>query len=151
VLAGEWLDGEKRASVPFLLAVIPFYNFLGLKFDQNSALIPLWALTTLTLVRSRKTRSAGYAALAGLFGAACVLSKYWSAFLLLALGLAVLCDPAATPIFARERRTSRRSSAWLRWRRTPSGSFSTHHVSRGGSSSCQRQSQLFSVRTKAND
>jgi hypothetical protein len=92
VLAGEWLDDEKRAAVPFLLAVIPFYNFLGLKFDQNSALIPLWALTTFTFVRSLERRSAEYAALAGLFGAACVLSKYWSAFLLLALGLAALCD-----------------------------------------------------------
>ena len=28
LLAGEWLDGVKRAAVPFLLAVIPFYNFL---------------------------------------------------------------------------------------------------------------------------
>jgi Dolichyl-phosphate-mannose-protein mannosyltransferase len=45
LLAGEWLEVEKRAAVLFLLAVIPFYNFLGLKFDQNSMLIPLWALT----------------------------------------------------------------------------------------------------------
>src|SRR5581483_5616130 len=45
VLAGEWLDGEKRAVVPLFLALVPFYNFLGLKFDQNSAQIPLWALT----------------------------------------------------------------------------------------------------------
>src|ERR1044072_6261572 len=43
-LAAEWLTREKLAAVPFLLAVIPFYNFLGLKFDQNSILIPLCAL-----------------------------------------------------------------------------------------------------------
>src|SRR5690242_20876507 len=41
VLAAEWLAGEKLAAVPFLLGVIPFYNFLGLKWDQNSILIPL--------------------------------------------------------------------------------------------------------------
>src|SRR3954471_5392487 len=34
-LSAEWLAGEKLAAVPFLLAVIPFYNFLGLKWDQN--------------------------------------------------------------------------------------------------------------------
>src|ERR1041385_8300361 len=43
-LCAEWLAREKLAAVPFLLAVIPFYNFFGLKFDQNSTLIPLWAL-----------------------------------------------------------------------------------------------------------
>jgi hypothetical protein len=78
--------------VPFLLAVIPFYNFLGLKFDQNSALIPLWALTTWTFVRSLDAGAKGYAALAGLLAAASMLSKYWSGFLLLALGLAALLD-----------------------------------------------------------
>ena len=92
VLAGEWLDGPKRAAVPFLLAVIPFYNFLGLKFDQNSALIPLWGLTIWTFVRSVETRHGGYAALAGLLGALSLLTKYWSAFLLLGLALAVLLD-----------------------------------------------------------
>jgi 4-amino-4-deoxy-L-arabinose transferase-like glycosyltransferase len=92
VLAGEWLDGPKRAAVPFLLAVIPFYNFLGLKFDQNSALIPLWGLTIWTFVRSLKTCHGGYAALAGLLGAISLLSKYWSGFLLLGLGLAALFD-----------------------------------------------------------
>ncbi len=100
LLAGEWLDGLKRAAVPFLLAVIPFYNFLGLKFDQNSALIPLWALTTWAFLRSLDTRRAGYAALAGILAAACMLSKYWSAFLLLALGLAVLFDRRRNAYFA---------------------------------------------------
>ena len=51
-LCGEWLHAEKRAAVMLLLAVIPFYNFLGFKFDQNSLLIPLWALAMWGLVRS---------------------------------------------------------------------------------------------------
>ena len=50
LLAGLWLEGEKRAVAPFLLALIPFYNFIGLKWDQNSILIPLWALTTWAFV-----------------------------------------------------------------------------------------------------
>lgn len=98
-LCGLWLDGEKRATVPFLLGVIPFYNFLGLKFDQNSALIPLWALAMLALMRGLETRRAGWAALAGLAGAAAILVKYWSAFLLAAMVLAALFDRRREPYF----------------------------------------------------
>ncbi len=105
-LAGEWLDGVKRATVPFLLALIPFNNFLGLKFDQNSVLIPLWALTTWALIRSIKTRSPGWAALAGLAAAASALSKYWSVYLLLALAVAALYDP-------RRRRYFSSSAPWI--------------------------------------
>jgi len=91
-LCGLWLEGEKRAAVPFLLAVIPFYNFLGLKFDQNSALIPLWALAMLALMRSLETRRSGWAVVLGLAAAAAMLVKYWSIFLLAAMALAVLFD-----------------------------------------------------------
>jgi 4-amino-4-deoxy-L-arabinose transferase-like glycosyltransferase len=91
-LAGIWLVGAKRAAVPFLLMVIPFYNFLGLKFDQNSALIPLWALAMWSFLRSLQSGHAGWAALAGLAVAAAMLTKYWSVFLVAALALAALAD-----------------------------------------------------------
>ena len=89
-LAAEWLTREKLAAVPFLLAVIPFYNFLGLKFDQNSILIPLWALAMWAMLRALDTRHDGWAALAGLAAAAAMLSKYWSVFLIAALSLTAL-------------------------------------------------------------
>ena len=92
LLAGLWLEGEKRAVAPFLLALIPFYNFIGLKWDQNSILIPLWALTTWAFVQSFERRHVGYAALAGAAAAAAMLTKYWSAFLVLSLVIAALCD-----------------------------------------------------------
>jgi len=98
-LASEWLDGEKLASVLFLLAVIPFYNFLGLKFDQNSILIPLWALAMWALIRSLDTRKAGWAILSGAAAAAAMLTKYWSVFLFLAMGLTVLADPRIKAYF----------------------------------------------------
>jgi 4-amino-4-deoxy-L-arabinose transferase-like glycosyltransferase len=98
-LAGIWLDGEKRAAVPFLLAVIPFYNFLGLKFDQNSALIPLWALAMWALLRSLDARHLGWAALAGVAAAAAMMTKYWSAFLLVAMALTALTDRRRTAYF----------------------------------------------------
>jgi len=92
LLAGFWLDGEKRAAAPFLLAVIPFYNFLGLKWDQNSALIPLWGLTLWAFMHSLDSRKPGWAAVAGIAAAAALLTKYWSAFLIAALLIAALCD-----------------------------------------------------------
>src|SRR5258708_6134636 len=92
-LCAQWLAGEKLAAVPFLLGVIPFYNFLGLKFDQNSILIPLWALAMWAMLRALDTRHDGWAALAGLAAAAAMLSKYWSAFLIVALALAALTHP----------------------------------------------------------
>ena len=65
-LAGFWLNREKRAAVLFLLAVVPFYNFFALKFDQNLVLIPLWALASLAFLRSLETRSLSWAALTGI-------------------------------------------------------------------------------------
>jgi len=91
-LCGFWLNGEKRATVPFLFALIPFYNFIGLKFDQNSALIPLWALAMLALMHSLQSRRIGWAALAGIAAAAAMLTKYWSLFLLAAMAFAAVSD-----------------------------------------------------------
>src|SRR5262245_17443271 len=98
-LAGEWLDGPKRAAVPFLLAIIPFYNFLGLKFDQNSVLIPLWALAIWAFVRSLNGRHLAWAAIAGLAAAAAILTKYWSQFLIVALAVAALVHPRRKEYF----------------------------------------------------
>ena len=106
MLAGSWLDGEKRAAVPFLLAVIPFYNFIGLKWDQNSALIPLWALTLWAFMRSLDTRHPSWAVLTGLAGAAALLTKYWSVFLVGGIVLAALFDRRRTAYF-------RSSAPWL--------------------------------------
>src|SRR6185369_8072324 len=89
-LCAEWLTRERLAAVPFLLAAIPFYNFLGLKFDQNSVLIPLWALAMWAMLRALDTRHDGWAVLAGLAAAAAMLSKYWSVFLIAALALTAL-------------------------------------------------------------
>src|ERR1051325_10686220 len=98
-LCAEWLAKEKLAAVPFLLATIPFYNFLGLKWDQNSVLIPLWALAMWAFVRALDTRHLAWAALAGLAAAAAMLSKYWSAFLGIALALAAVLHPKRRDYF----------------------------------------------------
>ena len=72
------------------------------------------------------TRSALYAALAGVGAAACMLGKYWSVFLLAGLGRRRADRPAAAPsISARRRPGSRLPSAWSCWRRIWSGFTST--------------------------
>jgi 4-amino-4-deoxy-L-arabinose transferase-like glycosyltransferase len=91
-LSAEWLEREKLAAVPFLLATIPFYNFLCLKWDQNSLLIPFWALAMWAMMRALDTRRIDWAALAGLAAAAAMLTKYWSVFLLAAMAFAALAD-----------------------------------------------------------
>jgi 4-amino-4-deoxy-L-arabinose transferase-like glycosyltransferase len=98
-LSAQFLSREKLAAVPFLLAAIPFYNFLGLKFDQNSTLIPLWALATWAMLRALDTRRLGWAALAGIVAAAAMLTKYWSFFLIAALSLAALVHPKRRAYF----------------------------------------------------
>src|SRR5262245_31947889 len=82
-LAGDYLDGEKRAFALALMTFIPFFNFHALKFNANTVLLPLWAATTLCFLRSYERRTVLWAALTGVFAAAAMLGKYWSVFLLM--------------------------------------------------------------------
>jgi 4-amino-4-deoxy-L-arabinose transferase-like glycosyltransferase len=91
-IAGDYLDGEKRALAFALVTFIPFFNFHALKFNANTILLPFWAATAFCFLRSYERRSVLWAALAGLFAAGSMLGKYWSVFLLLGLGLAALID-----------------------------------------------------------
>ena len=91
-----YLDGEKRVAGLVLLTFIPFFNFHALKYNANTVLIPLWALTTWWFLRSFETRGAIFAALAGLAAACAMLGKYWSIFLLAGLAVAALADPRRT-------------------------------------------------------
>jgi hypothetical protein len=83
---------REAGRVPFLLMLIPFYNFLALKLDHNAILIPLWAMTTYAFVRAFDTRSPLWSAATGILAGIAVLAKYWSFFLLLGLGSAALAD-----------------------------------------------------------
>ena len=95
----QYLDGEKRITGLLLLTFIPFFNFHALKYNANTVLIPLWALTTWFFLRSFETRSAVWAAFAGAAAAAAMMGKYWSIFLLAGLGVAALADPRRAVYF----------------------------------------------------
>jgi len=91
-MSADYLDSEKRVVAVALLMLVPFFNFHALKFNVNTVLLPLWAATTFWFLRSYRTRSALYAALAGVGAAVCMLGKYWSVFLLAGLIVAALAD-----------------------------------------------------------
>lgn len=99
-LAARYLDGEKRVIALALLTLIPLYSFHALKFNPNTVLIPLWALTTLWFIRSFETRNGIAAAIAGVAAAASMLGKYWSIFLLIGLVLAALTDSRRKEYFS---------------------------------------------------
>ena len=75
MIAGRYLDGEKRVVGLALLTLVPFFNFHALKYNANSVMTPTWALTTWFFLRSFESRSAGWAALAGLAAAAAMLGE----------------------------------------------------------------------------
>jgi 4-amino-4-deoxy-L-arabinose transferase-like glycosyltransferase len=91
-LMGDYLDADKRVFGLALLTLVPFFNFHALKYNVNTVLLPLWAVTTFWFLRSYRLRHAGYAALAGLGAAACMYGKYWSVMLLAGLFVAALID-----------------------------------------------------------
>ncbi len=100
IVSGRYLGGDKRVAALALMTLVPFYNFHALKFNANSVLIPLWALTTLFFLRSVETRRPGAAALAGVLAALAMYGKYWSIVLVAGLGLAALIDPRRRAYFA---------------------------------------------------
>ena len=99
MIAGDYLDGEKRVAGLALLTLVPFFNFLAIKYNANTAMTPTWALTTWFFLRSYETRNTGWAALAGLAAAAAMLAKYWAVILLIGLGIAALADPRRARYF----------------------------------------------------
>ena len=95
----HYLTAEKRIAGLLLLTFIPFFNFHALKYNANTVLIPLWALTTWFFLQSYEARSAIWAALAGAAAASAMMGKYWSIFLLAGLGVAALADPRRAQYF----------------------------------------------------
>jgi hypothetical protein len=99
MIAGRYLPGEKRVAGLALMTLVPFFNFLAIKYNANAAMTPTWALTTWFFLRSFESRSTGWAALAGLGAAAAMLAKYWAVILLIGLGIAALVDPRRARYF----------------------------------------------------
>jgi 4-amino-4-deoxy-L-arabinose transferase-like glycosyltransferase len=98
--AAPYLDRERRAVGLALLSLVPLFNFHALKYNANTVMMPLWGLATWTFLRAFETRKAGWALAAGVAAGAAMLGKYWSAMLLVGLGLAAVADPRRRAYFA---------------------------------------------------
>lgn len=92
LIARLFVTGHKLAVALTLLMLTPGFNFLALKYNPNSLLVPVWAGATWLFLRSRQERSALAGAFAGLGAAIAMLSKYWSIFLIIGFGAALLVD-----------------------------------------------------------
>jgi len=90
LIATRFVAGEKRALALVLLAFAPIFNLQPLKFNSNALLIPVWAGATYLFLRSYSSRTLLAGALAGVGAAVAMLTKYWSVFLLLGLGVLML-------------------------------------------------------------
>jgi len=91
-MSADYLDADKRIVGIVLLTFVPFFNFHALKYNVNTALLPVWASTTWFFLMSVRTRRTLWAVLAGVAAACAMLGKYWSIFLLAGLAVAALVD-----------------------------------------------------------
>ena len=95
----RFTKSDKRAIVLLLLMLLPVYQFQAQRFNANSVLFAVWPLAIYCFLRSFETRSAGWAAAAGLAAALAVLGKYYSAFLIVGFVFAAICHPARRAYF----------------------------------------------------
>jgi hypothetical protein len=92
-LIGLFVKGWTRHAAALLLVATPFYTFLAFKYNANTILISLWPWTLFFFVRSLDNMSMRDAAWSGGFAAACILSKYYTAILLLTCALSLVFHP----------------------------------------------------------
>src|SRR5262249_32650142 len=99
LIAIRFVAGEKRAIALVLLAFAPIFNFQPLKFNSNALLIPVWAGATYLFLRSYSSRTLLAGALAGAGAAIAMLTKYWSAFLIVGFALGAFAHPRRRDYF----------------------------------------------------
>ena len=93
LIAARFVTGDKRALALIMLMLSPGFNFQPLKFNSNALLIPVWAAACYFFLRSFTERNLRMGAIAGLCAALAMLTKYWSAFLILGFIVAALLHP----------------------------------------------------------
>jgi hypothetical protein len=92
-LIGRFAKGWERIASAALLLVVPFYTFLGFKYNANAAFLSLWPWTLYAFVRAVEGCRAGDALLFGVLAAASLLSKYYAVVLLITCFAASLAHP----------------------------------------------------------
>jgi len=92
-LAGLFTKGLHRLNATLLLLLLPFYTTQGHQFNANFIQLSLWPWTVYFFVLSMNRRRMRDAVLFGALAAAGLLSKYYSALLLMSCVLASFAHP----------------------------------------------------------
>lgn len=98
-IARRYLGSRKVPVAVLMLTLVPFYFTDAYKYNANVALLPLWPLTVYCYLRVLETERRVDAVYLGISAALAMLTKYYSAFLLVALLGHALTDPAARRLF----------------------------------------------------
>jgi 4-amino-4-deoxy-L-arabinose transferase-like glycosyltransferase len=99
LIATRFVEGDRRAVALVLLAFAPVFNLQPLKFNSNALLIPVWAGATWLFLRSYSSRTLIAGALAGVGAAVAMLTKYWSAFLIVGFAAGAFVHPRRRDYF----------------------------------------------------
>ncbi len=92
-LLGLLTKGEDRFNATALLLLSLAYTLQGHQYNANFILTSLWPWTAYFFLLSMEKRTASSAILFGALAAACMLSKYYSIFLLLSCATASFYHP----------------------------------------------------------
>ncbi|MGO9484116.1 MAG: glycosyltransferase family 39 protein [Rhodomicrobium sp.] len=98
-LNGLFAKGWTRHAATLLLVATPLYTVMAFKYNANTILISLWPWTLFFFVRSLDGMRMRDALLFGAFAAACILSKYYAAILLMTCGLSLFFHPNGRKYF----------------------------------------------------
>jgi len=94
-IALRFLDPWRSLLAAALFFFLPPTTFLATKFNANSALLPLWPLIVLFYLRFLENRKLSDALILGVAAAIGMLTKYFTAVLLLPIVLHILFDREA--------------------------------------------------------
>jgi 4-amino-4-deoxy-L-arabinose transferase-like glycosyltransferase len=92
-LTGLFTKGAHRLNATLLLLLFPFYTIQGHQFNANFIQLSLWPWTVYFFVLSMNKRRLSAACLFGALAAAGLLSKYYSALLLISCFAASFAHP----------------------------------------------------------
>jgi 4-amino-4-deoxy-L-arabinose transferase-like glycosyltransferase len=97
-LADRFLAGSARWTAVLLLCLTPFYSFMAIKFNANTALLSTWPWTAYFFVRTVETRRTSNGFWFGVLAGLALLTKYYSFLLVLSCAMAVLIHPERSRI-----------------------------------------------------
>jgi 4-amino-4-deoxy-L-arabinose transferase-like glycosyltransferase len=97
-IAARYGNAWFAVLVVCLAIVMPPISFLGVNYNANAAMTPVWAGIFLFYLRGMETRKLTDAAILGLLAAISILTKYHSAVLLVALFVHAVLDRDVRPI-----------------------------------------------------